>query len=152
PNTGRIVAAASYPTYNPQLFVGGISQSDYAALTAAGGGDPLLSRAIAGEYAPGSTFKLITTSSIVMHHEISMNGTYPCPSALNVDGRTKTNFDGESFGSAISLETALGYSCDTFFYAPAANEYYADQAIIDNGGKPHEYLQQMAAAYGVGRA
>ncbi|HSY16025.1 MAG TPA: penicillin-binding transpeptidase domain-containing protein, partial [Jatrophihabitantaceae bacterium] len=57
PNTGRIIAAASYPTYDPQLFVGGISSADYAKLIAPGANDPLVGRAIDGEYAPGSTFK-----------------------------------------------------------------------------------------------
>jgi penicillin-binding protein 2 len=152
PNTGRIIAAASYPTYDPQLFVGGISQADYAALTAPGANDPLLGRAIDGQYAPGSTFKLITTSSLVTHHEISLTGAYPCPSSLAIDGRVKTNFDSESFGGPISVEQALGYSCDTFFYAPAAAEYYADQARVDAGQQPHEYLQRMAAAYGIGSA
>jgi penicillin-binding protein 2 len=152
PNTGRVIAAASYPTYNPQLFVGGISNTDYAALTAPAANDPLLGRAIAGQYAPGSTFKLITASSLVTHHEISLTGAYPCPGSLTVDGRVKTNFDSESFGALMSLRTALGYSCDTFFYAPAAREYYADQAKTALGQKPSEYLQQMAAAFGVGRA
>jgi penicillin-binding protein 2 len=151
PNTGRIIAAASYPTYDPQLFVGGISTADYAALTAPSANDPLLSRAIAGQYAPGSTFKLITTSSAVTHHEISLDGTYPCPGSLAIDGRVKTNFDSESFGYPISLRDALGYSCDTFFYGPAANEYYADQARVAAGQKPAEYLQRTAAAFGVGR-
>jgi penicillin-binding protein 2 len=122
PNTGRIVAIASYPTYDPQLFVGGISNADYAKLTAPGANNPLLSRAVAGQYAPGSTFKLITTSSLVTHHEINLNGTYNCPSEVSIDGRVKTNFDNESFGM-MSLAAALGYSCDTFFYVPAANEY-----------------------------
>ncbi len=152
PLTGRIVAAASYPTYDPQLFVGGISTADYGRLTSPAAQDPLLSRAIAGQYAPGSTFKLITTSSLVSHHEISLDGQYPCPSALSIDGRIKTNFESESFGGAISLRDALGYSCDTFFYAPAANEYYADQNRIDRGEQPHEWLQHMAASYGVGTA
>jgi penicillin-binding protein 2 len=152
PSTGRIIAAASYPTYDPQLFVGGISTQDYAALTAPSANDPLLSRAIAGEYAPGSTFKLITTASAVANHEIALDGTYPCPGSLAIDGRVKTNFDSESFGYPISLRDALGYSCDTFFYAPAANEYYADQARIAAGQKPGEALQRTAARFGVGRA
>jgi penicillin-binding protein 2 len=152
PNTGRILAAASYPTYDPQLFVGGISAKDYAALTAPASNDPLLNRAIAGQYAPGSTFKLITSSSAVMHDELSLTGTYPCPGSMTIDGRVKTNFDSESFGAPISLQDALGYSCDTFFYAPAAAEYYADQARAAAGKKPNEWLQKMAAAYGVGRA
>ncbi|MGI8761293.1 MAG: penicillin-binding transpeptidase domain-containing protein [Jatrophihabitantaceae bacterium] len=150
PNTGRILAAASYPTYDPQLFVGGISATDYAKLTAPSANDPLLSRAIDGEYAPGSTFKLITSSSLVMHHEISLDGTYPCPGSLSVDGRVKTNYDSESFGFPLSLENALGYSCDTFFYAPEVAEYYADQARVAAGKQPNEYLQKMAADYGIG--
>ncbi len=152
PNSGRIIAAASYPTYDPQLFVGGISTADYAKLTAPAANDPLLSRAIAGQYAPGSTFKLITASSDVMHGEISLNGTYPCPGSLSIDGRVKTNYDRESFAYPLSLRDALGYSCDTFFYAPAAAEYYADQARVAAGRSPAEYLQRMAAAYGVGTA
>jgi penicillin-binding protein 2 len=151
PGTGRIIAAASYPTYDPQLFVGGISSQQYAALTAPAADDPLLSRVTAGEYAPGSTFKLITTSAAVMNHEIALDGTYPCPGSLAIDGRVKTNFDSESFGYPISLRDALGYSCDTFFYAPAANEYYADRARIAAGQKPVEALQRMAAQFGVGR-
>ncbi len=150
PNTGRILAAASYPTYNPTVWVGGISAAEYRALTDPAAGTPLISRAIAGVYAPGSTFKLITSSSLVMNHEINLHDHYPCPGAISIDGRVKTNFESEALGP-IDLENALGYSCDTFFYAPAANEYYADQRRIDKGKKPLEHLQQMAREYGVGR-
>lgn len=152
PDNGRVIAAASYPTYNPQVFVGGISARNYQKLTAPSAADPLVSRAIAGQYAPGSTFKLITTSSIVRHHEISLDNAYPCPSALSIDGRVKTNFQGESFGYPITLQDALGYSCDTFFYAPAAAEYYADQRRLGQGKPAHEWLQRMARQYGVGTA
>jgi penicillin-binding protein 2 len=151
PNTGRILAAASYPTYDPAMFIGGISTADYKRLTDPAAGTPLLNRAIDGEYAPGSTFKLITSSSLVMHHEINTHDTYACPGSLTIDGRVKTNYDSEVLGN-ITLRDALGYSCDTFFYRPAADEYYSDQSRINNGKKPHEYLQQMAADYGVGRA
>jgi penicillin-binding protein 2 len=150
PQTGRVIASASYPTYNPSLFVGGISDADYARLTDSASGTPLLDRAIDGQYAPGSTFKLITSSSLVTHHEITTTGLYNCPGSLTIDGRVKTNFESEALGP-IDLENALGYSCDTFFYAPAAAEYYADEARIAQGKKPHEWLQKMAAKYGVGR-
>lgn len=152
PNTGRILAVASYPTYDPQLFVGGISVADYNRLTAPSADDPLVSRAIAGEYAPGSTFKLITSSSIITHGEATLNGTYACPPALSIDGRVKTNFESEAPGYPLTLAGALKISCDTWFYAFAANEYYADQARADAGLKPNEYLQHMAAAFGVGTA
>jgi penicillin-binding protein 2 len=151
PNTGRILAVASYPTFDPTQFIGGISSADYHALTDTAAGTPLLDRAIAGEYAPGSTFKLITSSSLVMHSEINTTSTYSCPGSVTIDGRVKTNFDSEVLGD-ITLRDALGYSCDTFFYQPTAEEYYSDQARIAQGKKPHEYLQRMAAAYGVGTA
>jgi penicillin-binding protein 2 len=151
PQTGRVLAAASYPDYNPQQFVGGISNRAYAALTKPSADDPLLSRAIAGQYAPGSTFKLITASSLVDHHEINTTTLYPCPGSVSIDGRVKTNFESEALGP-ITLENALGYSCDTFFYVPAANEFYADQARVDAGKKPHEWLQHTAAEFGVGRS
>jgi penicillin-binding protein 2 len=151
PNTGRILAAASYPTYDPSMFIGGISTADYKSLTDPAANTPLLNRAIAGEYAPGSTFKLITSSSLVTHHEINTHDTYSCPGSLTIDGRVKTNYDSEVLGN-ITLRDALGYSCDTFFYRPAADEYYSDQTRIDRGKKAHEYLQQMAAQFGVGRS
>ncbi len=150
PNTGRIIAAASYPTYDPALFTGGISAADYKRLTDPSAGTPLLSRAINGSYAPGSTFKLITTSSLYTHHQINLHDTYPCPGSVTIDGRVKTNYDSEVLGP-VTLENALGYSCDTFFYAPAAAEYYQDQTRISQHETPHEYLQHMAADYGVGR-
>jgi penicillin-binding protein 2 len=152
PHTGRIIAAASYPSYDPSEFVGGISVADYQKLIAPSANAPLVDRAIAGEYAPGSTFKLITLSDDFSNGAMNVNGTYPCPGSLNVDGRIKTNFDSESFGGAITPAFALQVSCDTFFYAPAVTEYYADQARIAAGKKPQEQLQAMAKAFGVGSA
>jgi len=149
PHTGRVIAAASYPTYDPRLFVGGISSADYAKLTAPGADDPLVGRAIDGAYAPGSTFKLISSSDDVMSGAINTTDSYPCPGALNVDGRMKTNYDSESFGGPVSLQFALDVSCDTFFYAPAVAEWQADQARVDVGQKPLETMQKMAAAFGV---
>jgi penicillin-binding protein 2 len=152
PHTGRVIAAASYPTYDPSQFVGGISVANYQKLTAPGAGDPLVGRAVDGAYAPGSTFKLISTSDDLTTGAVTTDGSYPCPGALNVDGRMKTNYDSESFGGPISLAFALGVSCDTFFYAPAVAEWEADQARVDAGQKPLEQLQKMAAAFGVASA
>jgi len=151
PHTGRVIAAASYPTYDPSVFVGGISVADYAKLTAAGAGDPLVGRAIAGAYAPGSTFKLISTADDIGTGAITPDGLYPCPGSLSVDGRTKTNYESESFGD-IDLRFALQRSCDTYFYAPAVAEWQADQARVDDGKKPLEQLQAMARAFGVAHA
>jgi penicillin-binding protein 2 len=152
PNTGRIIAAASYPTYDPQLFVGGISQADYARLTAPSANTPMLFRATQGQYAPGSTFKLISTSSLVQHREVSLKSTYPCPGSVTIDGRVKTNFDSESFAWPMTVQDILGYSCDTFFYRHAADEYYTDERRIDAGKQAREWLQRTAGAFGVGES
>ncbi len=150
PYTGRIVAAASYPDYDPELFVGGISVADYRKLTDPAANDPLISRAIAGEYAPGSTFKLVSASSDVTHKLASIDGQYTCPGSLTVDGRVKTNFDSEAIGGGVDLKLALQYSCDTWFYQFAVKEYYADQKRVAKGQKPNEYLQKMAREFGFG--
>lgn len=152
PHTGRVIAAASYPTYDPSLFVGGISVANYQKLVAPGANDPLVGRAIAGAYAPGSTFKLISAADDLKTGAVTTDGSYPCPGSLNVDGRTKTNYDSESFGGPIGLAFALQVSCDTFFYAPAVAEWQADQARVDAGKKPLEQLQVMARAFGVAQA
>lgn len=150
PHTGRIIAAASYPTYNPTEFVGGISVANYQKLMDPSANAPLVGRAIDGQYAPGSTFKLISLSDDVTSGAMNLDGTYPCPGSLDVDGRTKTNYDSESFGGSITPAFALQVSCDTFFYAPAVAEYYSDQSRVDAGKKPLEKLQAMAKAFGVG--
>ena len=57
----------------------GISNADYAKLNSPDANDPLLNRAVGGQYAPGSTFKLITASSLVSHNEINTTDLYGCP-------------------------------------------------------------------------
>lgn len=151
PQTGRIAASASYPTYDPSMFTGGISNADYATLTSPAANTPLLNRATAGQYAPGSTFKLITSSSLLEHKQINLRDKYSCPGSLTVDGRVKTNFESEALGP-IDLRDALGYSCDTFFYRPTVGEYYTDQKRIDKHKVPNEWLQAVASDYGVGKA
>lgn len=152
PRTGRIIAAASYPTYDPQVFVGGISVADYRRLTQPSAHDPLVARAVAGQFAPGSTFKLVSASADVMSGRAKLDQAYSCPGSLNVDGRTKTNFDSESIPGPVDLRLALQYSCDTWFYRFAVGEYYADQRRVDAGEKPHEYLQRMAGEFGFASA
>jgi penicillin-binding protein 2 len=150
PRTGRIIALASYPTYDPTVFVGGISQKELAALTNPGAGTPLVSRAVQGQFAPGSTFKLSSASAELMSGRASLAGKYGCPGSLQVGNQTKTNFEGEAIGGNIDFRTALAKSCDTFFYGFAMTDWYSDQGRVDNGQKPVETLQAMARQYGFG--
>lgn len=151
PRSGRIIAMASYPTFDPSLFVGGISQSELTRLTREQSGIPLISRATQGQFAPGSTFKLVTASSIVMDGQATLDGTYSCPGSMHVGQQIKTNFDSESIPGPVSLRQALAKSCDTFFYKFAMDAWNADQAKAGKGKKADEFMQRMARAYGFGR-
>ena len=62
PNTGAVIALATFPTYDPAEFVNGISQERYAQLSDTDGISALIDRTISGQYAPGSTFKLVTAT------------------------------------------------------------------------------------------
>jgi penicillin-binding protein 2 len=150
PRTGRIIALASYPSYDPTAFVGGISQRELAALTDPRAGVPLVSRAVSGQFAPGSTFKLASASADVSTGRASLSGRYPCPGSLRVGNQTKTNFDSEGIGGTIDMAVALAKSCDTFFYAFAMQDWYADQARIAHRQPPVEALQRYARGYGFG--
>lgn len=150
PHTGRVLALASYPTFDPTLFVGGISATDLDKLLSPAAGTPLVSRAVAGQFAPGSTFKLVSTAADVMGGLGSLSGQYACPPSLMVGNRVKTNYDSESLSGPVDFHKALAFSCDTFFYQFAMNAWYQDQNLIAAGKKPHEYQQAMAKAFGFG--
>lgn len=148
--TGRVLAMATNPTYDPNAFIGGISQDDYDKLTGPDSGDPLISRATQGQFAPGSTFKLSTASGIVRDGQLPLDGYGSCPPYLQIGNMQKTNYDSASLGGDISLERALAFSCDTFFYRFAVDAWYTDQARVAEDEKPVEGLQEMARDYGFG--
>ena len=61
--TGRVVAMASYPTYNPSVWSNGLSEKEFKRLFGTGNGEPILERATQGEYPPGSTWKVTTLTA-----------------------------------------------------------------------------------------
>ncbi|MFI1287348.1 penicillin-binding protein 2 [Streptomyces sp. NPDC020792] len=147
--TGRIVAMASAPTYDPNVWVGGISAKDYKALTGKDSDYPLLNRAIQGQSAPGSTFKVVSTAAAV-EAGYDFNGNYPCTSSYSVGNQVFKNFEGESFGP-ISLGRALEVSCDTVFYYLSDNEWKKDGGINPKKGKPKDYFYKAAHQFGLGK-
>jgi len=146
--TGAVVGMASYPTYDPGLFIGGISQADFAVLNGKESGVPLISRATQGLFAPASTFKIVSTAAAVAKGQATLGGSYPCPGSLRF-GRLFRNFDSRPLGR-IDLRTALVKSCDTIFYQFAINDYVEDSGRIERKEKPRELLQSMGRAFGLG--
>ncbi|MEU7319912.1 penicillin-binding protein 2 [Streptomyces griseoviridis] len=147
--TGRVVAMASAPTYDPNVWVGGISAKDYAKLTGKKSDYPLINRAIQGQSAPGSTFKVVSTAAAVEAGYV-WDGGYPCTSSYSVGGQVFKNFEGESFGP-ISLGRALEVSCDTVFYGLADREWKKDGGINPKKGEPKDYFYKAAHQFGLGK-
>ncbi|MEU9993234.1 penicillin-binding protein 2 [Streptomyces sp. NPDC048045] len=147
--TGRIVAMASAPTYDPNVWVGGISAKDYKALTGKNSDYPLLNRATQGQAAPGSTFKVVSTAAAVQAGYV-WDGGYPCTSSYSVGGQVFKNFEGENFGP-ISLGRALEVSCDTVFYGLADREWKKDGGINPKKGRPKDYFFKTAHQFGLGK-
>nr|WSY54954.1 penicillin-binding protein 2 [Streptomyces sp. NBC_00886] len=147
--TGRIVAMASAPTYDPNVWVGGISAKDYKQLTGKNSDYPLLNRAIQGQSAPGSTFKVVSTAAAV-EAGYEWDGGYPCTSSYSVGGQVFKNFEGENFGP-ISLGRALEVSCDTVFYGLADAQWKKDGGINPKKGEPKDYFYKAAHQFGLGK-
>ncbi|MGI5454810.1 penicillin-binding protein 2 [Streptomyces sp. CA-249302] len=147
--TGRIVAMASAPTYDPNVWVGGISAKDYKTLTGKNSDYPLLNRAIQGQSAPGSTFKVVSTAAAVEAGYV-WDGGYPCTSSYSVGGQVFKNFEGENFGP-ISLGRALEVSCDTVFYGLADQQWKKDGGINPKKGEPKDYFYKAAHQFGLGK-
>ncbi|MFI0719886.1 penicillin-binding protein 2 [Streptomyces sp. NPDC021224] len=145
-HTGRIIAMASLPTYDPNEWVGGISAKAYNALIDKKSDYPLLNRAIQGQSAPGSTFKVISTSAAI-NAGYEPDGKYMCSSSMQIGDRTFQNFENENFGY-ISLGRALEVSCDTVFYGVAYQEWQKDGGT--NPKHPKDWFFKTAHQFGLG--
>lgn len=145
--TGAVVALASAPDYDPDVWTGGISARDYAALTDDRSGTPLLSRAVDVGFAPASTIK---PSSVVaaVRAGAPLDGLYPCPSSVRIGDTVFKNFAPTS-GSSISLRRAIETSCDTVFY-DLAYDAWLDQGGPTAGPRAPDPFTRTAAAFGLG--
>ncbi|MFJ2823096.1 penicillin-binding protein 2 [Streptomyces toxytricini] len=146
--TGRIVAMASNPTYDPNAWVGGISAKDYAALTDKDSNYPLLNRAIQSVAAPGSIFKVVTSTAAV-NAGYPFNARYPCPSSYSVGRQTFTNFESQGYGD-ITIGRALEVSCDTVYYLLADKEWKKDGGINPKKD-PADWFLKTAHQFGLGK-
>lgn len=145
PATGRILAMASSPSYDPAL----LSSHDPAAIRAeynrlvADPAEPLLNRAVARRYPPGSIFKVVTLAAALSSGNYTLATSVPAPDELTLPLTTTTlrNFGGESCGDGVSttLLEALRISCNTAF---------AQLGITLGADK----LREQATAFGVGSA
>ncbi len=113
-NTGAVIAEASWPTYDPNVWTSGISAEEYADLIDPEGGQPLVDRALSDTYPPASTFKAFSLPA-ALATGIDPAGEYACPGSVNIAGRTFTNFESRPYGQ-LNLQRIMEVSCDTVFY------------------------------------
>jgi penicillin-binding protein 2 len=142
--TGRILAMASYPTYDPNSWEKGLTVQQVKDLFSEKKSVPALNRAIQGLFAPASTFKVI---SVVAADKAGydLNATYDCPSQVEVGTRFFRNFDSKNQGK-MNINTAIAVSCDTIWYQIAFDEW-----LRDGGLKPkadlNDYFFKAAEAF-----
>ena len=147
---GSVVAMASNPTYDPNQFTDGIPTPEWTNLNNPLNHFPLLDRATAGQYAPGSTFKLITAVAALQAGEINAGKTiqdkgkyaYPTDPA-----RFFTNDGNASYGR-VDLARALTVSSDVYFYTIGGDLYFRQK----HGHPGGDALQDTARQFGFGKA
>ncbi len=111
---GRIVAMAGRPTYDPSVWVSGISSKALSRLYSEKAGTPLLFRATQGQFAPGSTWKPFMTAG-ALSNGFTQDTRLDCSSSFTVGNRAFKNFESGAYGY-IGFDKALQVSCNTFFY------------------------------------
>ncbi len=116
PKTGEVIAMASYPTFNLNDFVGGISQTTWQQLTDPKNMYPLNNRAIMSELPPGSTFKMVTAMSALQEGIANPSTTFDCEHVFTA-GEFK-NYPKYCWGThhQIDFFNAIVQSCDIYFY------------------------------------
>ncbi|HEX5289479.1 MAG TPA: penicillin-binding protein 2 [Streptosporangiaceae bacterium] len=120
PQTGAILAMASFPTYDPNGYatLDGTKLNKVDAANRANPNEPLLNRAIEQSYPPGSTFKIITSAAALSTGKVaSQNTTVPAPNSLPLgNGNTLINDGGETCGDGNPpMIQAFWLSCNTAF-------------------------------------
>jgi penicillin-binding protein 2 len=143
PRDGAVIAMASYPTYNPDEFVNGISAARYAQLTGGAESDnPLIDRSLQGLYAPGSTFKPVTAYAAMTAGVIDGSTFFNDRGSFSLGDRNVTNSGGKAHGS-VDVARSLTVSSNVF-YAWLGSRFWEDRAVYGDG------IQAAATTLGLG--
>lgn len=114
PATGEVLALASSPGYDPNLFLGRSRSAEVKALLE-DPAKPLFDRAIQSQLAPGSTFKPFVALAALESGTIDENVTFHCSGSATFYGRTFKCHKKTGHGT-VNLHSAIAQSCDVYFY------------------------------------
>ncbi|MDR5708326.1 MAG: penicillin-binding protein 2, partial [Armatimonadota bacterium] len=112
PRTGEILAMASWPSYDPNLFAVGISPEVWRRIA----GDrrmPLLNRALAAAYEPGSVFKVVTGLAALHTSAADTSSTFFCPGSLTLGGRVFRDLRAHG---RVTFRSGVAQSCNVMFW------------------------------------
>ncbi|MDB3982523.1 penicillin-binding protein 2 [Candidatus Pelagibacter sp.] len=112
--TGEIIAMYSSPSYNPNLFLFGISKDEWE-LIRNNPLKPLINKTLSGLYSPGSTIKPIVALSALENKIVKSNFKVRCTGKTELYGQTFHCWKEKGHG-LVSLKNAMKQSCDTYFY------------------------------------
>ena len=112
--TGEMIAMHSSPSFDPSLFIFGISQDDWQ-LIKNNPLKPLVNKTLSGIYSPGSTIKPIVALSALENNIISENFKVKCTGKIEMYGQTYHCWKKKGHG-VMTLKNAMKQSCDTYFY------------------------------------
>ena len=142
--TGRILALASYPTYDPNAWEKGLTIEQAADLFSEKKSVPALNRALQGLFAPASTFKVVSVVAAASAG-YDLNANYKCPSQVQVGTRAFQNFDSKNQGT-MNMKKAIAVSCDTIWYQIAFDEWLRDGGLKPKSD-PNDYFFKAAQAF-----
>ena len=142
--TGRILALASYPTYDPNAWEKGLTVQQASDLFSEKKAVPALNRALQGLFAPASTFKSVSVVAAAAAG-YNLNGSYKCPSQVQIGNRAFQNFDSKDQGT-MSLKKAIAVSCDTLWYQIAYDEWVRDGGLRPKSN-PNDYFFKAAQSF-----
>ncbi|MFM9015477.1 MAG: penicillin-binding protein 2 [Candidatus Nanopelagicus sp.] len=144
--TGRVLALASYPTYDPEIWQRGLTVKQAKDLFSEAKGVPALSRPIQGLFAPASTFKSVSVLAAAKAG-YSLNARYDCPATVEIGTRTFKNFDSKAAGR-IPLDLGIAISCDSLWYQIAYDEWVRDGGLKPKSN-PNDYFFNAAKAFNI---
>ena len=142
--TGRILALASYPTYDPNAFEKGLTVQQASDLFSEKKAVPALNRALQGLFAPASTFKSVSVVAAAAAG-YDLNASYNCPSEVQVGTRAFQNYDSRNQGR-MNMKKAIAVSCDTIWYQIAFDEWLRDGGLRPKSN-PNDYFFKAAQSF-----
>ncbi len=111
-HSGDLLALVSNPSFDANAFSRGLTTDEWKALST-NDHKPLVNKAVAGQYSPGSTFKLVVTLAALEHQVISPEQTVSCNGRYNLGNYVKRC---HKVHGSVNMTRAISASCDVYFY------------------------------------